>query len=344
LEKALQELDKLQSQKPTKTKNARPTSVSDPEARVMRHFDGGLALSYNAQISTDAAHGLIVGVEVTQAANDSSQLLPAVERIEQRLKLKPQQMVADGSYSTREAIEEMAKREIDFLGSMGREQMASGGSTPHRLPPGAFVYQPETNRYVCPEGKLLRSDGRHRKKPGLLYYRYRAKSTDCQNCIRKSECCPGNQSQGRTVLRMVESAAVLAFRQKMASGSVSTAQQSGGVLPRVDQKQAGPAAVSCARLGESSDGDVVGLPDLQFAAVDSSPQAATGSCHELKKESKQPDFPSHSRNQSTEQLTPDLFIWRSCHQVFSQLQSSRMGHPKFKAKAGPPAHWLVSSY
>jgi transposase len=218
LEKALEELEKLQSQKPTKS--ARPTSVSDPEARMMRHFDGGLALSYNAQISTDAAYGLIVGVEATQAANDSAQLLPAVDRIQQRLQQKPQQMVADGSYSTREAIEEMAKREIDFLGSMGREQMASGASAPHRLPPDAFVYQPETNRYVCPEGKLLRSDGRQRKQPGLLYYRYRAKSADCQSCIRKSECCPENQSQGRTVLRMVESAAVLAFRQKMASGSV----------------------------------------------------------------------------------------------------------------------------
>jgi transposase len=216
LEKALEELEKLQAQKPTKS--ARPTSVSDPEARMMRHFDGGLALSYNAQISTDAAHGLIVGVEVTQAANDSAQLLPAVERIEQRLKQKPQQMVADGSYSTREAIERMATREIDFLGSMGREQTANGGLTPRRLPPGAFVYQPETNRYVCPEGKLLRSDGRQREQPGLLYYRYRAKFTDCQNCLRKSECCPENQSQGRTVLRMVESAAVLAFRQKMASG------------------------------------------------------------------------------------------------------------------------------
>jgi transposase len=40
------------------------------------HSDGGLALSYNAQISTDAAHGLVVGVGVTQAAEDNAQLLP----------------------------------------------------------------------------------------------------------------------------------------------------------------------------------------------------------------------------------------------------------------------------
>src|SRR6266851_614706 len=40
-------------------------SSGDPEARVMKQSDGGLALSYNAQISTDAAEGLIVGVAVT---------------------------------------------------------------------------------------------------------------------------------------------------------------------------------------------------------------------------------------------------------------------------------------
>jgi hypothetical protein len=53
-------------------------STSDPQARAMHQPDGGLALSYNAQISTDAAQGLIVGVAVTQEPNDSGQLLPAV--------------------------------------------------------------------------------------------------------------------------------------------------------------------------------------------------------------------------------------------------------------------------
>jgi Transposase DDE domain len=71
----------------------------------MHHSDGGLSLSYNAQISTDAAHGLIVGVAVTQEANDSAQLLPAVDRVKQQLKKKPQQLVADGGYTTRDNIE-----------------------------------------------------------------------------------------------------------------------------------------------------------------------------------------------------------------------------------------------
>lgn len=61
----------------------------------MKQPDQGFTLSCNAQISTDAAHGLIVGVAVTQEANDSARLLPAVDRLEQRLEKKPQQTPAD---------------------------------------------------------------------------------------------------------------------------------------------------------------------------------------------------------------------------------------------------------
>ncbi len=293
LESALEELQKLQARKSgEKAKSETRVSTSDPQARVMQHSDGGLSLSYNAQISADAAHGLIVGVAVTQDANDSAQLLPAVERIEGRLEKKPQQMVADGGYTTRDNIEKMVGREIDFLGSMGREETPSGATAPNRLPPSAFVYQPETNRYVCPEGKLLRPQGRYhnKKKRGLVAYLYEAKFSDCQPCHRKPECCPENQSHGRGVLRLEETAAVVAFRKKMASeeaqSAISPPRKSGGVLPRVDQEQAGPAAVPRTRSGESAERDALGLPHVQLATVDSFEQTTDDSCSPLKRESK----------------------------------------------------------
>ncbi len=218
LESALEELQKLQARKPgEKAKSETRVSTSDPHARVMKQSDGGLALSYNAQISTDATHGLIVGVAVTQEANDSAQLLPAVDRVEQRLKKKPQQMVADGGYTTRDNIEKLAGRKIDFLGSMRWKNVLSGASTPNRLPPSAFVYDRERDCFICPEGKLLGYEGRHQKKKGFTYYRYEAEWRDCQSCARKPQCCPENQKQGRSVVRGEESAAVLAFQQKMAS-------------------------------------------------------------------------------------------------------------------------------
>jgi len=119
----------------------------------------------------------------------------------------------------------MAGREIDFLGSLGREEMESGATTPGRLPPSAFQYQPESNCYVCPEGQLLRPQGRYhnKKKRGLVAYWYEAKFSDCQSCVRKPACCPENQSRGRGLVRKIENAAVLAFREKMA-GAQAQAQ------------------------------------------------------------------------------------------------------------------------
>jgi hypothetical protein len=223
LEHALQELEKLQVRKQgVQAKSKARVSTGDPQARVMHHSDGGLTLSYNAPISADAAHGLMVGVAVTQEVNDYAQLLPAVDRVEQRLKKKPRQMVADAGYTTRDNIEQMAEREIDFLGSMPWENLPSGTNTPNRLPPSAFVYDPGRDCFLCPEGKLLGYEGRHTKTKGFTYYRYEAEWQDCQSCARKPQCCPENQKQGRSVVRGEESAVMLAFQKKMASKETQT--------------------------------------------------------------------------------------------------------------------------
>jgi len=216
LDQAMEELEKLHKLKAARSPNKR-VSISDPQARVMHQSDGGLALSYNAQLSTDAAHGLVVGVSVTQAENDWNQLLPALEQIHQRLKQTPKQTVADAGYTTRAVIEEMAERKMDFLGSMPREDACSGRTTPHRLPPSAFVYQPERDRYLCPGEKFLRYEGRLKNERGLISYRYQARREDCEPCAHKPACCPENRKRGRGLLRIEESAAVLTFRQKMKS-------------------------------------------------------------------------------------------------------------------------------
>jgi len=221
LEGALEELEKWQARKSgEKAKKETRVSISDPQARVMKHPDKGFALSYNAQISTDAAHGLIVGVAVTQEANDMAQLLPAVDRVEQRLEKKPQQMVADSGYTTRENIEKMAGRGVDFLGTMRHEDVPRGTNLGNRFPPSAFLYQPERNRCVCPEGKVLLPQARRKVGAGMTYHIYEARLEDCRSCPRKPECCPDNKKHGRSVAQLEESPVVMAFRKKMASEEV----------------------------------------------------------------------------------------------------------------------------
>jgi transposase len=65
LEKALDEMQKVQADEPGRKPRAeRRVSETDPEARFMKQAGGGYAPSHNLQISTDAAHRLIVGVSV----------------------------------------------------------------------------------------------------------------------------------------------------------------------------------------------------------------------------------------------------------------------------------------
>jgi len=169
------------------------------------------------QISADAAQSLIVDVKVTQAPNDSEQLAPAVGRIAARMGRKPRQMLADGDFTNRRSVEAMAELEVDYVGSLRKGGAEKDNTGTGRFTTAVFVYDPEHDHYVCPGDKRLRYEGRHKRKSGHIFYRYEARAKDCQNCPLKPQCCPSNQHRGRGLLRTEETAAMTAFRQKMAT-------------------------------------------------------------------------------------------------------------------------------
>jgi len=217
LEQALVELEKLRETKKTaEEKRETRTSTSDPEARVMKQAGGGFAPSYNAQISTDGKHGLIVAVDVTQAGNDCHQLAPAAEQIEQRCGRKPLRMVADAGYTSRENIQELAEKNIDFVGSLA-DNAAKARTNQQRFAATQFVYEAEQDRYICPAGKPLLYEGRD-ERGGISYLKYKAAAEDCKNCSLRAACCGGNQKHSRSIVRSRESPVMNAFRHRASSG------------------------------------------------------------------------------------------------------------------------------
>ncbi len=71
LDVALEELEKVRrTKRGVEEKKQARVSETDPEARIMKQGDGGYAPSYNVQISTDSAAGVIAGMGVTQAGSD----------------------------------------------------------------------------------------------------------------------------------------------------------------------------------------------------------------------------------------------------------------------------------
>jgi transposase len=217
LEEALKELEQIQKARAESEKAAVRVSETDPEARVMKQADGGFAPSYNVQISTDAAKGIIVAVDVTQAGNDCDQLMKAMDHIEANTGKTPEQMLADGGYTIKNSnIEGMAERGIELIGPVseknnGEASLKKRGVQPDFYP-DQFQYEEATDTITCPAGKALNRT-RKDQREGRIEYRYQASATDCGSCPFQDQCCPKNSP--RMVIRREDSPAVAAFRAKM---------------------------------------------------------------------------------------------------------------------------------
>jgi transposase len=193
-------------------------STTDPQARVMLQAKGAYGPSYNIQISTDAKAKVIVGVGVSQSASDAGELEPAVERIETNLGRKPEQMVVDAAYPTQPTIEAMAQKGIDLIGPLREGRKAPWDSLKRRgvsaeFYPQAFSYDPSTDRYTCPAGKVLAFETEE-QQGGWVRRRYRARVADCRSCPFQAQCCPESK-KGRSLVRMEQTPQLAAFQAKM---------------------------------------------------------------------------------------------------------------------------------
>jgi hypothetical protein len=191
-------------------------SASDADARLVRQGDGGFAPSYNAQISTDSAQGVVVAYELSQAKEDSQELQPALERMEQNTGRLPAQILVDGSYTTRQNIMETAAQPTELIGALGddrsRNELQRHGVSAEFFPQH-FLYDAEHDGFTCPAGKSLPYQGR-KKLVGATEKHYQAKASDRWQCPFRAQCCP-QAKRGRMVIRIEEDAQVAAFREKM---------------------------------------------------------------------------------------------------------------------------------
>jgi hypothetical protein len=215
LEQALEVLEQREQAAPKRDRAQVRASESEPEARKMKHPDGGWSPSYNVQMVTEASHQVVVGITVTDAANDVHELAGGVEMVEQNLGRKPITMVADGGYASRDNVEQMARKEVVLVAPWKSEQARqSSVQSRHGIQAGygpeAFLVQGEELR--CPSGKMLTFAG-VRILHGLPHRVYEAGIDDCAGCLQKPQCCP--RRPARMVRLVQESPAMQNYLQRM---------------------------------------------------------------------------------------------------------------------------------
>jgi transposase len=218
LQQGLRELRRRQAQEGEREGAEIRVSDSEPTARKMKHSDGGWAPSYNVQISTETKNRIIVGIRVSQQANDTHELIPALELIQHLCRRKPHRRMADNGYATRENVEHMARSKTEFVAPWkGAESRQAGALAQHgrdaAFGPSAFILQPE-GELLCPQGERLeaRKEYQHHGQRTVLY---EAPAAACASCEWRQPCCGAESGGPRRVSRIVESPAMQAYLERM---------------------------------------------------------------------------------------------------------------------------------
>lgn len=220
MKRAAEELIKIRKGKRSeKEKEEARVSLTEPEARIMKHGDGSIAPSYNVQLSTDSAHKVIVGVEVTQCSSDSGGLAPAMDEVREVMGRYPDAAVADGGFTNRTTITDMQRREVDFYGSLSTAEarqagaMKAAGIDP-AFGPSAFKHNTEQRTLECPAGTKMFYVRQSRKR-GESYWQYQAREEDCAGCAHQRRCCPAGKVSRLISIRVSKDPVITGFRAKM---------------------------------------------------------------------------------------------------------------------------------
>lgn len=216
LEQAIKEYEMLAQ---NKTRKKTRISTTDPNSRVMKQSNGGYSPSYNAQLAVDTANKIIIGKHVTSNCEDTKELEPMIEAINETFGKYPGQVVADGGYNTYPNITMAKEKDIDLIAGERGNNNVSGRQYRKRgvekeFESDSFRYDKDPDSMMCPEGKILKCYSRE-KLPGRTNFKYRAHQKDCALCLSKPRCCPGAVKKGRSVIRKEYDREIVLFRKKM---------------------------------------------------------------------------------------------------------------------------------
>lgn len=214
MESSLEELKIRQASVAAGKRDEVRVSDSEPEARKMLQTDGGFAPSYNVQITTEAKSKMVIGIGVVNEANDTHELVPALDRVREKYGAQPERMVADGGYATRENVEAAESRQVQLVAPWKDDASREAGARKTNeldpeFAPSQFKMMVQDQELQCPAGNTLVRI-KTRIHHGQTYVVYQAQQQHCAACSHQARCLKQDEA-ARRVERVRESDAMRAY-------------------------------------------------------------------------------------------------------------------------------------
>ena len=156
-----------------------PTNLHDPEARLQRKGKEPADFNYQGSFSADPDSGLIV--DATATPTEQPQTM--VDHVDHDPGVVSE-LVADSRYDDGTSLEQLQQRQITPYVPRASRRRAG------QISKDEFVYEPEHDRYRCPNGCYLNFfnvEPKHRRR------RYAANKADCAACPLKAQCTKGRR-------------------------------------------------------------------------------------------------------------------------------------------------------
>ena len=160
-------------------------STTDPDSTYATK-GGPARLGYYDNYLVDNSSCVIVGVQATAArlSHESAAARDMLERYRERYGYFPQTLAADNTYGNGELLQWLDERGIAPY--IRVKENPNGRSDLYGIE--KFIYVPEENYYICPEGKPLKYVGISTRNRTHLYY---STVKCCGECSQKSCCTRG---------------------------------------------------------------------------------------------------------------------------------------------------------
>jgi transposase len=176
----------------------RQLSLTDPDARSMRHRGSGI-VGYNVQTAVDVDHHLIVTHEVTNVGNDRRQLTRMAKQAKAELQAESLTVLADAGYYNGD---ELRSCEDHNIVAYVPHSATSHNKAKGQFDRSEFHYIAADDEYQCPAGERLiyRFTRTENGKEIRRYW-----SSACSACPIRAQCTTG---KNRRVSRWVHEAVV----------------------------------------------------------------------------------------------------------------------------------------
>ena len=172
-------------------------NTTDPECTKI-HKSNKTTAGYSVQMAVDGKHGLIAHAESTSVHNDAGQLHDQIQKSQNMLNKTPQTVAVDTGYYSLQDLSKVDSNIAVVIPSQKQvlKERKKDKSTP--FDKEQFVYDEESDQYICPEGYRFNrvSFDKHKQQ-----YAYRTKKKNCLSCRHFGKCT--KSPKGRTIKRSI---------------------------------------------------------------------------------------------------------------------------------------------